>query len=365
MKIGIVTITELDNFGNRLQNYALQTVLENMGAEVETLHNYINYKSRRSLLSKAIRYAKGRLKRDFRRAEVVKQLRFEAFDKQYFKFSHGWSTIDAISDGLDAQYDCFVAGSDQIWNPYFAFNWDFNFLRFAAPEKRIAYAASFGVDDVPQEQQKNFREGIGGFRAISTREYSGSALVKTLTGREAQVLPDPTLLLTPEEWAAMEKKPGWHSAENYCLVYHLGTAENQKSVLDRLLESHPEYRGLGIINVGDPMNVHAFSVTPDEFLYLVHHAKLMVTDSFHGSVFSFLFGIPLYYTKRVDDYRPMNARFESLIKMLEIAPAEIITSHKDDRRTFEKVLEAQRNRGFSYLQSNIFDFSQIAEESKQ
>lgn len=355
MKVGIVTITELDNFGNRLQNYALQTVLESMGAQVETLHNYINYKPRRSLISKAERYLKGRLKGDYRRAEVIKQLRFEAFDKRFFKFSRDWSTIDKISQGIDSRYDCFVAGSDQIWNPYFAFNWDFNFLRFAAPAKRVAYAASFGVDDVPPEEAENFREGIGGFRAVSTREFSGAELVKQLTGKEAQVMPDPTILLPPETWAAMEKRPGWHTSENYMLVYHLGTAENQKAVLDKLLDDYPEYRDMGIVNIGDPMNVHGFSVTPDEFLHLVHHAKLMVTDSFHGSVFSFLFGVPLYYTKRVDDYRPMNARFESLTRMLDIAPAEMITAHTQNREAFLQTLEKQRNRGLEYLHNAVFE----------
>lgn len=354
MKVGIVTITELDNFGNRLQNYALQTVLQDMGAEVETLPNYINYRSRRSLRSKAVRLAKGILKGDGRKGEVIKQLRFEAFDRKYFPFSADWSDIHTITPNAGSHYDCFVAGSDQIWNPYFAFNWDFNFLTFAPYEKRVAYAASFGVDNVPEEKQALFTAGLSGMRAISTREFDGSRLVKELTGREVPVLPDPTLLLTPERWGKMAKRPGWRGEGDYILVYHLGTKENQRQVVQKLLDAHPEYRNLGIVNIGDPENFRTFSITPDEFLWLVKNARLMVTDSFHGSVFSLLFGTALYYTSRVDDYRPMNSRFHSLVKLLDIAvDTDIITSHIHDPEGFAETLTAQRQRGLAYLQENV------------
>lgn len=357
MKVGIVTITELDNFGNRLQNYALQSVLEDMGAEAETLPNYIAYRFRRSLHSKVNRYLRGFLKHDGRRAEVIKQLRFEKFDKKYFRFSRDYSEISFITEGAGSHCDCFVAGSDQIWNPHFCFNYDFNFLTFAPREKRVAYAASFGVDAVPEEKKERFAEYLKGMRAISTREYAGSDIVRSLTGNSCPVLPDPTLLLTPARWQRFEKKPRWHSAENYILVYHLGTKENQRNVVAQLLDAHPEYRGCGIVNIGDADNARTFSITPDEFLYLLHHARLMVTDSFHGTVFSLLFGTPIYYTKRVDHYVSMNSRVQSLFAMLDITPTgDIIDCHVTGREKFESALAAQRQRGLDYLRENVVDY---------
>lgn len=357
MKVGIVTITELDNFGNRLQNYALQSVLRSLGAEVETLPNYITYRHRRNLTSKANRFLRGCLKHDGRKAEVVKQLRFEAFDRKNFRFSRDCSEINFISPEAGRHFDCFVAGSDQIWNPHFSFNFDFNFLTFAPPEKRVAYAASFGVDAVPEEKQERFAAYLNGMRAISTREYAGSDIVHALTGKACQVMPDPTLLLSPSQWQSLEKKPRWHSAENYILVYHLGTKENQQSVVSQLLDAHPEYRGCGIVNIGDPENVRTFSITPDEFLYLLHHAQLMVTDSFHGTVFSLLFGTPVYYTKRVDNYVSMNSRVQSLFAMLDITlSGDIIDCHVTDREKFEAALAARRKGGLDYLRENVVDY---------
>ncbi len=357
MKVGIVTITELDNFGNRLQNYALQSVLSDMGAEAETLPNYITYRHRRNLTSKANRYLRGLLKHDGRKSEVIKQLRFEKFDKKYFRFSRDYSEIGFISPDAGSHYDCFVSGSDQIWNPHFSFNFDFNFLTFAPYEKRVAYAASFGVDAVPEEQKAQFTEYLNGMRAISTREFAGSDIVRSLTGKACPVLPDPTLLLTPSQWQNLEKKPRRHSAGNYILVYHLGTKEHQQSVVKQLLNAHPEYRGCGIVNIGDSDNARTFSITPDEFLYLLHHAKLMVTDSFHGTVFSLLFGIPIYYTKRVDNYVSMNSRVQSLFSMLEIdSSSDIIDCHVTDPARFEAALSGQRQRGLDYLRDNVIEY---------
>lgn len=354
MKVGIVTITELDNFGNRLQNYALQTALQDLGAQAETLPNYITYRHRRSLLSKGNRFLRGVIKGDGRKSEVIKQIRFEAFDRKHFRFSDHWSDIHTITPGCAEHYDCFVAGSDQIWNPHFCFNFDFNFLTFAPQEKRVAYAASFGVDAVPAEKREFFARCLSEMRAVSTREYAGAKIVKELTGREASVLPDPTLLLTAERWSELEKRPGWRGEGDYILVYHLGTRENQKAVVDRLLADHPEYWGMGIVNIGDPENFRTFSITPDEFLWLVHHAKLMVTDSFHGSVFSLLFGTALYYTKRVDDYVSMNSRVQSLSQMLEVPmDADIVDSHIVNRERFEEVLQARRSEGLEYLRHNV------------
>lgn len=357
MKIGIVTITELDNFGNRLQNYALQSVLQSMGAEVETLPNYITYRHRRSPASKVNRYLRGVIKHDGRKAEVIKQLRFESFDKKHFRFSRDFSELHSITPDAGRHYDCFVAGSDQIWNPHFSFNFDFNFLTFAPYEKRVSYAASFGVDAIPEEKKEAFTDYLSGMRSISTREFAGSEIVNTLTGKPCAVLPDPTLLLTPAQWQSLEKRPRWHTAENYILVYHLGTKENQKAVTKKLLTDHPEYRGCGIVNIGDPDNARTFSITPDEFLYLVRNAKLMVTDSFHGTVFSLLFGTPIYYTKRVDDYVPMGSRVQSLFAMLEITDSGDITDcHVKDRGHFESALACQRRRGLDYLRENVIDY---------
>lgn len=170
-KIGIVTITELENFGNRLQNYALQETLVELGFEVETLRNYIIYKNERTVCWKLKQFIKALLGNKEAHYLLERKKRFDQYDSQYFKFSKYYSTIDFISPNIENQYDYFICGSDQIWNITFPFNLNFNFLTFAPYEKRISYAGSFGISSLPNNFSKANRDSLSkkvqGLKGIS------------------------------------------------------------------------------------------------------------------------------------------------------------------------------------------------------
>lgn len=325
-KVGIVTITELDNFGNRLQNYALQEVLKSKGFNVETIRNLICYGERKKILYKPLQLGKGIIRKNFRYrlAKVSKQFRFERFDKKYITFAKECSTINTIDDKLVGKYNYLIAGSDQIWNPLFCFNYEFNFLTFDLPEKRIAYSASFGVENVPDEKKGVFKTWLSEMKKISVREYQGERIVYELTGKHCDVMPDPTLLLSREEWNLIAKKPKWlEENKKFILKYFLGSDENYKEILEQL-HKNVQYKEYEIIDINNPFDIKSYSITPDEFVYLINACELMITDSFHGTVFSIIMQTPFVHSLRKGESVEMNSRIDSLFKMLEIKNEEFI-----------------------------------------
>lgn len=368
MKTGLVTITELDNFGNRLQNYALQQVLLGLGHTVETIPNFIIYKKRKNPLYRTILKVYGALKwlvKKDRRiiSDLEKQARFEAFDSKFFCFASKYSTIDYIPENLDGDYDVFVAGSDQIWNSYFVFNFEFNFLRFAQPYKRISYAASFGTDHVKAEYVEQFTKYLSEMSAISVRELSGKRIVEELTSKTATVVLDPTMLLNAAQWSAMERKPGWTIGRNYILTYYLGETQDRKTIFNQLYSNNQQYKSYQVIDISDPNIPEQYAIAPDEFLWLVHHAAVMITDSFHGTVFSVLFGTPFCSSPRIDGNASMQSRLDFLFELLDIKREELITDVKEQPAVYCK-LEDYRQNSIAFLQDALNNVERIHRERR-
>lgn len=344
-RIGIITITELENYGNRLQNYALQTVLEKMGFEVETIHNYIIYKYRKSFKFKIKQIIKTVLYRNSAFFWcLVRQRRFDKFDSTYIKFADEYSTVDYIDDALKDRYDYFVAGSDQIWNPCFCFNFDFDFVNFASVDKRVAYAASFGVDYVPYEKKELFKDYLNGMRLISVREYAGKNIVKKLIGRDVPVLVDPTMLISADEWKKIEKKPKWLKNKKYILKYFLGNGDYEKDILEK-----NGYDNYEIVDIGKEKS-KKFTVSPDEFIYLIRHSELIMTDSFHGTVFSIIMEKPFIHCFRAGENDDMNSRIHTLFEKFDINyDGGIFVEHIEDSAEYRKVLSEEQNKALEYL----------------
>lgn len=215
---GITTITEDSNYGNRLQNYAVQSFLEKLGVEAGT----IVYKT--PFIRKLKNFVKILLgRRKFVFIHKKRDAAFYRFNKKYFKLicireSH----LDDLRDKLDNV----VCGSDQIWNftfPVARDNTVLFFAEFVEPEKRIAFSASIGTDDILEDYRQCFIDGINGMKAISVREERGREIIKELTGRDVPVTVDPTLLLSRGEWREIEKKPSFVGEnDRYLLTYFLG-----------------------------------------------------------------------------------------------------------------------------------------------
>lgn len=168
-KIAIVTIIS-ENYGNRLQNYALQTVLQDTGFRVETIQRKnISFVL---LIKNYLHYI----------WKTNNTTQFFKFNKKIKWSKKIWDKDSQLID-LGSLYDYFIAGSDQIWNPYYTFTGtDLDFLTFVEDKRRIAYAASFGVSSLPSNKAAKYNKGrLRDFSKISTREDAGADIVFSLT----------------------------------------------------------------------------------------------------------------------------------------------------------------------------------------
>lgn len=195
--VAIVTCIGKSNFGNRLQNYALQKVIEDLGCNVETLENisYLNnIDNYDENYKEYLEYKVEKDKRDY--SNRFRIAYFEEFDKNV-KFRDGMVTaLDLNSTG----YDYYVVGSDQVWNPHHGKLKDLDLLVGIDNNKRISYAASIGIDELPEEVKDKAKQEWLKFKAISVREDKGKEIIEELTSRDDVVVSlDPTMLLTAEE----------------------------------------------------------------------------------------------------------------------------------------------------------------------
>lgn len=301
------------NFGNKLQNYAAKVVLEDMGIQADTLafqrqHNPLNIWVR-MLLNRLSGYrfspSNAGLKRSLKYAWFVKKnIHTRVMHADFWKL---WE-----------EYDFFCIGSDQVWNPewYDDTKKEIYLLTFAKPEQKVCMAPSFGVEHLPEQWESWFREKLQAFPRLAVREQSGADLIFRLTGREAQVMIDPTMMLSAHRWRMIASpSPAREGGQRYVLTYFLGRQEPETKKQIRAIANK---EGLRVLNLNTPEEETLFSADPGEFLDLVDHAELICTDSFHACVFSVLFDKPFLVYRRVDGYKDMFSRIESLLTLLHL-----------------------------------------------
>lgn len=338
-KVAIVTIESM-NYGNRLQNYALQEVLQSIGCDVETFHREIIQKGMKKIIKRLMQNI-------FR----TKALKFRQFDSN-IKFSNILIGRDDYPDGLSNQFDYFVVGSDQVWNPYYDFvAGKCDFLMFANDRQRISYAASFGVSDIPREKKREFAERLSEFRAISVREKQGAKIIRDLTGREVTVTLDPTLLLDENKWRKVERIPPFCPKHNYAFVYALGDKSEQFQEKIEQLKGKYEIFDVRAVQ----KNGRERPVGPSEFLYLIRNAEEILTDSFHATVFSIIF-----HKKFVTFNRPglnMNSRIESLAELVGIVKYMTecgdLNGEEIDYVKVDEILEEERRKSIDFLKNSL------------
>lgn len=348
MVIGIITIIDNDNYGNRLQNYALYETLTNFHFDVITIKNESFTNTKKfyllRLLKNAFRSQKVRTKRT---------INFESFNKN-IKFSE--KKINAFSKYK--KYDFVIVGSDQVWNPNFGRLREVDLLTNVKPSKRIAYAGSFGISTLPTKYKHKAMREFTKFKAISVRENQGKKIIQELTDRkDIEVVLDPTMLLTANEWNAISKEPEQIKllhGKKYILSYFLGNLSLQrKNEIERIAKEND----CEIINLLDN-NSPFYSCGPSEFVYLEKNAFLICTDSFHSCVFAILFNKPFVVLKREDDTESMNSRIDTLLgtfKLTNRYSTDIITNEllSCDYTNAMKILEKEKEKSINFLKKAL------------
>lgn len=377
-RIALFTITRDRNYGNRLQNYALQEVLKSFGdvahdVVVETVDNKFwrgtdfSYNER---VEDELAYPWfehwQQEKKDVVKLprwigqEVLNQQAFHRFERENIQESPIVVTPERSQEAarqLGERYDWGVVGSDQLWNPAIGHISGFDFATCMPENRRVAYAGSFGLRQLPEHMHDWFREHVAGLTQISVREDAAAALVKELTGRKAEVVPDPTLLLPEEIWRLAARRPkGLSFSQPYLLVYpfHLEEPETQERI-----HAVAREQGLAIVDLSsdDPA---LLDVGPAEFLWLFDHAAAVITDSFHGTCFAIALGKPflaVVWPQR-EAALDRSSRFDTLLPAYgmegrRVTRAEDITSERlcqDDMGTLAKQRRARRAVGASFLE---------------
>ena len=376
MKVAILTQPLGHNYGGLLQAYALQTYLKKLGCEVETLDRRVEGAGRISLKGHALNLARlmlGRIKSlptESRQAWVLSEL--AAFRDRRLTMSPRIASEQEIRDYYrDRDFDAFVVGSDQVWRPRYSpsiLNFYLDFLNdIKSPAKRIAYSASFGVDDWEYsgeltEQCKILAEK---FDSISVREQSAVALCRAKLGVSAECVVDPTLLLEPADYEPLITECEKNANGGCVLSYVLDPAPEKRSIADsegravgaNVFSIKPEY-SLTQVRAKDIAKCRFPSV--ESWLQAFHDASFVVTDSFHGTVFSILFNKPFI---AVGNSARGMARFESLLSQFGLtdrlveSPEEVspkLVHSQIDWKAVNDKREALASAGRQFLQTQLF-----------
>lgn len=363
MKIGISTIIDFDNYGNRLQNYACQQVIKSFGLQVETLPRVIYHSNKnklKSLVLKGLKKIKNNLnppKEDIKTLnQLLREKYFMEFTDKYINSSSHYVKDYYQLKKLSKKYDFVITGSDQVWNYNFRPNLNIDFLKFISPNKRISYAASFGVSQIPEKYKKKYREYLNEMKCLSVREYAGQKIIKDLTGRDVEVLIDPTMMLNKDEWLQVASKPECTPKKKYLLTYVLG---NQTPEFKEFINQLAKEKDLEILNLLNPYDKNIHCVDPGEFVYLINNADVMITDSFHGAVFSILMETPFVIFERRDSHVSMNSRIDTLVSTfkMESRLSSHIKTIEDvyniDFTHIDQILKCERNKARVYLRKAL------------
>lgn len=304
MKVGIITIHRLANYGTALQAYALEKYLNSIdGVEAETI-DYVFpnkfHKTKHSFVT-ALRIKLGLWKENYLYGKRKKERKFRAFRSAYLKLSKQYASLESIMQE-PPQYDVYITGSDQVWNYKTLKNDPVMYCGFVPDgKKRLSFGASFANDSILGSNYDHIKDLLNKYSAIGVREKSAPTILEKIgidINIPVQVTCDPTLLLSSEDYELMAAQSTFKPAHNYILCYVLDYAFNPQPALTEILHHAEAYYGCPIIQLGRKPLKYSGKISyhndlgPCEFTYLFAHAKFVITSSFHGCMFSLISRVP-------------------------------------------------------------------------
>lgn len=326
MKIGILTLPLHSNYGGIIQAYALKATLENMGHEVIFIE-HVNYPPQLPINIKYLIYIKRCIFKYILKKDIIVRLDKHNMDifrfrmKEILPFINKYIQHDIryTKDINFSQLNAVVVGSDQVWRTAYANPIEKYFLNFLDGNnhiKKIAYAASFGIEnwDFTPQQTTECARLAKQFNLITVREDSGVNLCKEYLGVSAEQVLDPTMLLEMEDYVKIIKAENTPKSEGNLFAYMLDDSPQKQEFVEKIATK----KGLT-----------AFSIMPKEgqtditptypgvhkWLRSFMDAEFVVTDSFHGCVFSIIFNKPFI---AIGNKGRGQARFDSLLKLFEL-----------------------------------------------
>ena len=332
MKIGIITIHKSPNYGACLQAYALWKYMEQQGNDCEIIDLYRPYQedyvsSKRFKRMRQNTSFASRYKQAVKRMLGIKKekggklfsdkakQKFDEFNSQ-IKYSRAYKGIDELYADPPI-YDLYISGSDQLWNPTQPYCLEPYFLTFVSNGgRKISYATSIGITDLTDKEKLKFKDWLSSYDAISVRELQAKKLLESfITDHVISQVPDPTFLLDVEYWKRLAVNPDIKG--KYILLFTLQWSTVLVEYCKRLsaesglqlvvlTQIQPQYTDGGYIPMTD--------AGPKEFIGYIANAEMVITDSFHCTVFSIITGANNFYTY----IAPSNIRGSRITDLLDI-----------------------------------------------
>lgn len=342
-----------NNYGANLQAFALNKICNNYGLPTETIL-YCNNNRFYAFLSNIKQFLKSIGKQQFnkRKKRIAHFRNSIPHSKVYYKNSIRLA---------NKRYDCFLVGSDQVWNPENVN--DFYSLSFVQSNKsKISYAASIGKKVLTEKQKQFYNSFLKDFSFISVREEDAVSLLDNITEKNIELVLDPTLLLTADEWSTIIKRRMIN--DDYLFCYFLNESTEQRNVAAEFAKVH----GLKIVTLpylsyryrkcdDDFGDYRLFDVGPEDFVSLILYSRFVFTDSFHATVFAHIFKKQFI---AFDDMKSSTgSRLETLTRMFHTerryinSPDNICLSYID---SIEKVDFSQDFKDFDSMKEQSVSF---------
>lgn len=373
-KVAIVNRTNLKNYGSVLQVYALCEAVKSLGNEAEVIWEAgnlsTNYDFRPNKIIKTglkLLTHPQLMKSTFSNIQYVQQhviseTTVRLFDE--FVESHIRRTFYPAKmmnkRNVGKQYDKFICGSDQIWCTTTLYVDPLMYLRFAPKEKRIAYAPSLGRDYIPNYNKREMKKYILDIPDVSVRESMGQKLIRELTGRDVPVVLDPTLLVEKNCWDSVKTHLDSHS--DYLLFYFLSTPTEKTQL--KLLE-HIRQLKKSVIALNSRLEYlegHVDVMYPDcgpkEFISFIENADCVITDSYHGMLFSIIYHKQFWSIEREYGEFDQSSRQLSVLDMLGLQnrycrDSDELIQERIDYTTVEQILLTEREKSLDFLRKAL------------
>lgn len=365
MKLAIVTLHRVYNYGSALQAYATQRVFEKAGHEAVVVDYITPQRTKRKIFfgGGANANASGVKKIVYRAAKLgsifLKEKTFGTFVKKNLNLTKQYITAEDLEKDPPLA-DVYVTGSDQTWNSSYNEGVDRGFFLDFIPEdkRRIAFAASFGKEKLAEEEVAVTKKYIDRYSYLSAREDSAVNILRDLGRNDAVQLLDPTLQLTKEEWLPLASKR--LIQDKYLILMLLYNEDNHATEYARKLADE---KGLKLVKLSwemkRPTGVDILMThrSPADFLSLFYYADFVVTNSFHGLAFS----INLEKQFVVVPRNEFNSRIESLLRLCGLTQ-RLVRSYEDVQKNsntrieyakVNQILEQERERARSFVQDAV------------
>lgn len=385
--IALVTCYFHHNYGSMLQAYATQKILQNWGIPCEhicieglkkeidgsKMKFYLKQINNPQVLSGTIlRIVKKRFYQKAKKNTLAKDLGvrkkcFDRFISEQFVISMKYGSREELSKACNL-YTSVIVGSDQLWLPsnieadYYTLNW------VPSDVPKIAFATSFGTSFLPSKHQILAKKFLQRFAHISVREESGQDMIKEYANMDVPVVCDPTLLFSAAEWMCIQKKDRIIQ-EKYILCYFLGNNTKDREFAKNL-RAKTGYQIVALLHLDEYIkkdehyaDLTPFDVGPGELLNLIRNAEYIVTDSFHGSVFSVIYKKTFFTSRRVQKEGILctNNRLDSLFSQLGISGrviegnynVEEYMNRQIDYKAIDVRLKALTEKSKNYLRTAL------------